>query len=81
MPCNCKANSQILALGKKYGTTVNPTRKDLLKAGIWKWIQYIFLGIFAILAAPVLFFIIIYKVAVKKENVIHIDKIVGLNRS
>lgn len=80
MPCNCKANSQILALGKRYGTTENPTRKDILKSGVWKGIQYFFLGIFSILISPVLFIMVAYKANVKKDPVLHIDKIVGLNR-
>ena len=45
MACDCKANRQIYELGLKYGRTVNATRKDIVKSGIWKTIQYIFLGI------------------------------------
>ena len=81
MACDCKANRQILELGKRYGTTSNATRKDILKSGVWTGIQYFFLGIFAILAVPVLFLIIMYKALVKKDTVIHIDKMVGLKRN
>lgn len=80
MACDCKANRQIYELGRRYGTTATASRKDILKSGIWKGIQYLFLGVFAILASPVLFFIIAYKANVKGERVIHIDKFVGLNR-
>lgn len=81
MACDCKANRQIYELGKRYGTTRNSTRKDIMKSGIWKGVQYFFLGIFSIIASPVLFFIIAYKATVKKEKVVHIDKMVGLNRN
>ena len=80
MACNCKANRQIYELGLKYGRTVNSTRKDLVKSGVWKGLQYFFLGIFAIVAAPVLFFIVAWKANVKKERVLHIDQMIGLNR-
>ena len=80
MACDCKANRQIYELGKRYGSTVNASRKDILKSGIWKTIQYLFLGVFAVLAAPVLFCILIYKANVKGEKVVHIGKFVGLNR-
>lgn len=80
MACNCKANRAIYELGKRYGTTQNATRKDLFKAGVWKYIQYFFLGLFAIIASPILFMILVYKANVKKEKVIHIDKFVGLNK-
>lgn len=81
MACNCKANRAIYELGKRYGTTSNATRKDILKSGVWKVVQYFFLGLFAILAAPVLFLIVAYKAIVKKDTTIHIDKMVGLNRN
>ena len=80
MACDCKANRQIYELGKRYGTTANASRKDILKSGVWKTIQYLFLGVFAVLASPVLFAILVYKANVKREKVIHIDKFVGLNR-
>lgn len=80
MACDCKANRQILELGKRYGTTSNPTRKDILKSGVWKGIQYLFLSIFAVLASPVILFIIAYKAIVKKETVVNIGNIVGLNK-
>ena len=80
MACDCKAKRQIYELGLKYGRTVNATRKDIVKSGIWKTIQYIFLGIFSILAAPVLFIIIAWKANVKKEKVLHIDQMIGLSR-
>lgn len=80
MACDCKANRQIYELGKKYGMTSNPTRKDILKAGIWRIIQYLLLGLFAVMVSPILFFIIVWKANVKKEKVLHIDKMVGLNR-
>ena len=80
MACNCKANQQILELGKRYGTTVFETRKDILKSGVWKAIQRVFLGIFAILAAPIMFFYIVYKANVKGEKIFHIDRIIGINR-
>lgn len=80
MACDCKANRQIFELGKRYGTSSNPTRKEIFKSGVWKSIQYIFLGLFAILASPVLFFIIFWKAAIKKERVFHIDKMIGLNK-
>ena len=81
MACDCKANRQTYELGKRYGTTVNASRKDILKSGVWKTIQYLFLGVFAILAAPVLFLIVAYKANVKNEKVIHIDKFVGIDRN
>ena len=80
MACDCKANRAIYELGKRYGTTAGPTRKDILRSGIWKGIQYFFLGIFSIIAAPILFLIVAYRASVKKDTVLHLDKIVGLNR-
>lgn len=80
MACDCKANRQIYELGKRYGTTANASRKDILKSGIRKVIQYLFLGVFAVLASPVLFVILVYKANVKGEKVVHIDKMVGLNK-
>ena len=80
MACDCKANRQIYELGLKYGRTASATRKDILKSGIWTVIQYVFLGIFAILAAPVLFLMVVYKANVKKEKVLNIGKIIGLNK-
>lgn len=81
MGCDCKANRQIYELGRRYGTTASASRKDILKSGVWKGVQYLFLGVFAILAAPVLFCVLVYKANVKGERVIHIDKMVGLNRN
>lgn len=80
MACDCKANKQIYELGKKYGTTSNPTRKDILKGGLWKAIQYLFLGLFAIIISPILFLMVFWKATVKKEKVLHIDKMIGLNK-
>lgn len=80
MTCDCKANRQIYELGLKYGRTASATRKDILKSGIWVGIQYVFLGIFAIVAAPILFFMIVYRASVKKEKVFNIGKIIGLNK-
>lgn len=80
MGCNCKANRQIYELGLRYGRTRNATRKEIFKSGVWKWIQYLFLGIFWILASPVVFLVIAYKALVKKETVLRIDKIIGLNK-
>ncbi len=80
MACDCKANRQIYELGKKYGNTVSPTRKDILKSGIWTGIQYVFLAIFAVLAAPVLFLMIVYRVNVRKEKVLNIGEIIGLKK-
>lgn len=80
MACDCKANRQIYELGKKYGNTVSASRKDILKSGVWTVIQYIFLGIFALLATPLIFLYIFYKVAIKGEKVLHIDRIIGLNK-
>jgi hypothetical protein len=80
MGCNCKANRQIYELGMRYGRTANATRKDIIKSSVWKWIQYVFLTIFAILASPILFTIIAYRAIVKKDNVLHLDKFIGLNK-
>lgn len=80
MGCNCKANKQILELGMRYGRTSNATRKDILKSSIWKWIQYFFLAIFSIVVSPILFIILAYRALVKKDNVLHIDKFIGLNK-
>ena len=81
MACDCKANRQIYELGMRYGNTVGRTRKDILKGGVWKAVQYFFLALFAIIASPILFFIIFWKAAVKKERVFHIDDMIGLKRS
>ena len=80
MACDCKANRAIYELGKRYGMTQNATRKDILKSSVWKYIQYIFLFLFAVIVSPILFMILVYKTMVKKEHVIHIDKFVGLNK-
>lgn len=80
MACDCKASRQIYELGRKYGTTVGQTRKEILKSSIWQGIQYFFLTIFAILLSPILFCVIAYRALVKKETVVHIDRMVGLNR-
>ena len=80
MACNCKANRQIYELGKRYGTTVNATRKDKIKSGAWVGVQHFFLGLVSIILSPVLFFIVFWKSAVKKEKVLHLDQMIGLSR-
>ena len=80
MACDCKANRAIVALGKRYGTTSSATRKDIIGSWLWKGVQYVFLGLVAILTSPILFMIVAFRANVKKDTVIHLDKIVGLNR-
>ncbi len=80
MACDCKANRAIYELGKRYGTTANATRKDILKSGIWKCIQYVFLGIFLVVALPFLFVRLIWKTVIKGDGVLHLDEMIGLSK-
>ncbi len=81
MACDCKANRQIYELGRKYGLTVNKTRMDDVKGGVWEFVQRVLLFIFASIVSPVLLLIIIYKAFVRGDKAIHVDKMVGLNRN
>ncbi len=80
MPCDCKANKQILALGRVYGRTVSRTRKDIIKDAIWRGIQYIFLAILALIFLPIIVLYLLYKVIVKKDKVVHLDKLLNNGR-
>ena len=79
MGCNCKANAQIVELGKRYGTTVKRTRKDIVKSGLWKAVQNMFLLVFAIAVTPFIFLYIFYKAGLRKES-INLHKIFGLKK-
>lgn len=80
MSCDCKANRQIYELGRRYGTTVRRTRKDMIKGGVWKAVQYFLLALFSVAAAPVLFAIVFWKHVVEGERSIHIGRMIGLKK-
>jgi hypothetical protein len=79
MACDCKAGRQIYEMGRMYGTTQRTTRRDRAKTSFRVGVQKTFLVFFAFFAAPVLFLKIVVKAA-RGEKVIHIDRMVGLNR-
>lgn len=77
MGCNCKVNSKILKINKKYGFSINPNIKERIEFNIVEFIKLLLLTVIVIVFLPLVLIVVIV-LAYTWNGKIDINKIFDL---